>query len=97
MGALTTILDTFDIHQQVAYHHHLYPLSSKELIALKKQINEWLESGHIVLSISTYSYPVLFDKKKGGEGFGLYVCYHALNAKAVTDAWPLPCIDDLLS
>ena len=41
-------------------HCHLYSLSSKELIALKKQINEWLESGRTVLSASPYGYPVLF-------------------------------------
>ena len=78
-------------------HHHLYPLSSKELMALKKQIDEWLELGHIVPSASLYGHPVLFAEKKSGGGLRLCIDYHSLNANTVTDAWPLPHIDDLLS
>ena len=77
-------------------HCCLYPLSSEELTALKKQINEWLESGCIVPSASPYGHPVLFAEKKGGGGLRLCVDYHSLNANTVTDAWPLPHIDDLL-
>ena len=77
--------------------HHLYPLSSKELTAVRKQINEWLESGCIVSSASPYGHPVLFAEKKVGGGLRLCVDYCSLNANTVTDAWPLLRIDDLLS
>ena len=36
-------------------------------------------------------------KRKGGKGLCLYIDYCSLNANIVTDAWPLPRIDDLLS
>ena len=76
---------------------HLYPLSSEELTALKKQINEWLDSGRIVPSASPYCHPVLFAEKKGRGGLCLCVDYCSLNVNMVTDAWPLLRIDDLLS
>ena len=50
-----------------------------------------------VPSASLYGHPVLFAEKKGGGGLRLCVDYHSLNANTVTDAWPLPRIDDLLS
>ena len=78
-------------------HHCLYPSSSEELAALKNQINEWLVSGYIVPSASLYGHPVLFVEQKGGGGLCLYVDSHFLNANTVTDAQPLPRIDNLLS
>ena len=55
-----------------------------------------LKSAHIVPA-SPYGHPVLFAEKKGGGGLRLCVEYCSLNANTVADAWPLPCIDDLLS
>ena len=78
-------------------HCHLYPLSSKELIALKQQINGWLKSGCIVPLATLYGHPVLFTEKKGGGGLHLCVDYCSLNVNTVIDSWPLPRIDDLLS
>ena len=84
--------------------HHLHPLISEVLAALKKQTNEWLESGHIVPLASPYDHPVLFTENKVRGGLCLYVDYclgtlffFPLNANTLTDAWPLPYIDDLLS
>ena len=78
-------------------HCCLYLLNSEDLIALKQQINEFLESDCIIPSASSYGYPVLFAEKKGGGNLCLCVDYHSLNANTVTDAWPLECIDNLLS
>ena len=72
-------------------------MSSKELTALKKYINEWLELSRIVPSASPCNYPVLFAEKKHGGGLRLYIDYHSLNVNALTDALPLPHIDDLLT
>ena len=47
----------------------LYHLSGEELTALKKQINEQLELGHIGPSASLYGYPVLFAEKSMEEAF----------------------------
>ena len=71
-------------------------MSSEKLIAPKKYINEWLESGRIVPSASPYGYPVLFSEKKGRRILSLCIDYHVLNANIVTDAWQLLHIDDLL-
>ena len=40
---------------------------------------------------------MLFAPKNGGGGLRLCVDYYSLNANTKTDdAWPLPCIDNLL-
>ena len=56
-----------------------------------------LSSGCIVPSASLYDHPMLFAEKKGGGGLCLCVDYCSIIANTVTDAWPLPRIDDLLS
>ena len=56
----------------------------------------WLGTGPIVPS-NPYGHLVLFAEKKGGGGIRLRVDYCSLNAKIVTDAWPLPHIHDLVS
>ena len=40
---------------------------------------------------------MLLAENKGGGGLCLCIDYHSLNSNMVTDAWPLPCIDELLS
>ena len=40
---------------------------------------------------------MVFVEKKGGGGLCICVDYRSLNENTVTDAWPLPGIDDLLS
>ena len=89
-------ISLIDTNKQPA-HHLLYPLKSEELTALKKQVNEGLESGCIVPSASPYGHSVLFFEKRGGGNLRLCVDYYSLNEKKVTDAWPLLCIEDLLS
>ena len=69
-------------------HHYLYPLSSGEHIVLKRQINEWLEPGHIVQSASPYGHPVLFAEKKSRGGLHLCIDFHALNTNMVTGFTP---------
>ena len=53
--------------------------------------------GHKVPPASPYGHPVLFAKNKGGGDLHLCLDYCSLNANTIRDAWPLPCIDDLLS
>ena len=40
---------------------------------------------------------MLFAQNKAGGGLRLCIDYCFLNANTVIDAWPLLCIDDLLS
>lgn len=55
-----------------------------------------LDSGRIVPSSSPYGAPILFAEKKGGGGLRMCLDYRSLNSNTVTDAWPLPRIDELL-
>jgi hypothetical protein len=71
-----------------------YRLSPVELEEVRRNIDEMLEKGYIKPSNSPYSSPLLFVKKKDGT---LRMCndYRALNKITISDAYPLPRIDQL--
>ena len=76
--------------------HKIYPLDQTELAELKKQIVELLKENKIRVSDSPYGAPILFAKKKDGR-LRLCVDYHALNKNTISDSYPLPRIEELLS
>ena len=55
-----------------------------------------MASNYIWPSDSPYGAPILFTKKKDG---GLCICidYHVLNKNTITDSYPLPQIDEILT
>ena len=65
-----------------------------ELKELKLQLQELLEKGLILPSVSLWGAPVLFVKKKDGT-LRLCVDYRQLNKMTVRNKYPLPRIDDL--
>ena len=75
--------------------HKLYPLDSVELIELKKQIADFLETNRIEPSNGAYRAPILFAKKKDG-GLRMCVDYRILNQQTKNDVFPIPRIDELL-
>ena len=56
----------------------LYPLDTRELAELKKQLQEFLESGRVEVANGAYGAPILFAKKKDG-GLRMCIDYRALN------------------
>ena len=72
----------------------LYRQSENELCETKRQINEYLEAGHIRPSSSSFSAPVLLVKKKDSS-MRMYIDYCGLNDITVKNTFPLPRIDDL--
>ena len=74
--------------------HKLYRQSENELHEIKRQINEYLEVGHIRPSSSSFSSPVLFVKKKD-RSIRICIDYRSLNDITVKNNFSLPCIDDL--
>jgi hypothetical protein len=73
----------------------LYPLDELELVELKKQISELLESNRIKPSSSPYGAPILFARKKNGK-LRMCIDYRMLNSNTVKDTYPLPRTDELL-
>ena len=55
-----------------------------------------MEKGLIQPRTSQYNPPLFFVKKTKGT---LYICinYRALDAKIIIDAYPIPCIDNILN
>jgi hypothetical protein len=71
-----------------------YQMDAKDLIELKKQIEELLEKGFIRPSSSPWGAPVLFVNKKDGSR-RICVDYRSLNEVTIKNKYPLPRIEDL--
>ena len=69
-------------------------MALKELAKMKKQLEELLEKGFILLSSSPWGCPAIFVKKKDGT-LRMCVDYRPLNAVTVKNKYPLPRIDTL--
>ena len=73
----------------------MYSLSQVELQALRKFLDENLNSGIIRPTRSPHGAPILFIKKKDGS-LRLCVDFRGLNKITIKDRYPLPLISDLL-
>jgi hypothetical protein len=73
----------------------MYPLSPRELIALKKFLEENLAKGFIRESKSSAGAPILFALKKDSS-LRLCVDYQGLNAITVKNRYPLPLISKII-
>jgi hypothetical protein len=71
-----------------------YRMDVKDLVELKKQIEELLEKGFIHPSLSPWGAPVLFVNKKDGSR-RMCVDYRSLNEVTIKNEYPLPRIEDL--
>jgi hypothetical protein len=71
-----------------------YRMDVKDLVELKKQIEELLEKGFIRPSSSPWGAPVLFVSKKDGSR-RMCVYYRSLNEVKIKNKYPLPRIEDL--
>ena len=73
----------------------IYPLSPKELEALRDFLDKQLATGAIEPSSSPHGAPVLFVPRKDGS-LRLCVDFRGLNKITKKDCYPLPLISDLL-
>jgi hypothetical protein len=71
-----------------------YRMDVKDLVELKKQIDELLEKGFICPSSSPWGAPVLFVSKKEGSR-RMCVDYRSLNEVTIKNKYKLPRIEDL--
>jgi hypothetical protein len=71
-----------------------YRMDIKDLVELKKQIEELLEKGFIRPSSSPWGAPVLYVSKKDGSR-RMCVDYRSLNEVTFKNKYPLPRIEDL--
>jgi hypothetical protein len=70
-------------------------MSPKELQELSKTLEELLAAGMIKSSMSPWSAPILFVRKKDGS-LRMCVDYRALNSVTKKAKYPIPIIDELL-
>ena len=66
----------------------IYPLSLRELVTLKEQLEEYLAKGFIRESKSPAGAPILFAPKKDSS-LRMYIDYRGLNAVTVKNRYPL--------
>ncbi len=74
----------------------VYPLTQEEDKALVAFLEEQLKKGYIVPSISPYTSPFFFVKKKDGKLWPVQD-YRRLNEFTIRNRYPLPFIPDLIS
>ena len=72
-----------------------YKMSPSKALELKNQLSQLLEQGLIKQSVSPWSAPILFQKKKDGT-FRLCIGFRGLNPCPIKKKYPLPRIDELL-
>ena len=70
-------------------------MSPMELQEVARQLDEYLQKGHIQPSSSPYGAPILLVRTKTGD-LRLCVDYRALNNQTVKDRYPLPRIEEML-
>ena len=68
-----------------------YRMSTMELVEMRKQLLELLDSGYIQPSKAPYSALVLFQKKQDGS-LQMCVNFRALNKLTVKNKYPVPLI-----
>ena len=73
-----------------------YRKSLKEREIIQNEVKTMIDNDIIEISTSPWSSPVvLIPKKDGSKRF--CVDYRKLNQKTITETWPLPRIDDILT
>jgi hypothetical protein len=72
----------------------IYPLSEKELLALREYLTPNLETGKVRRSSSSAGAPIIFVPKKDGS-LRLCVDYRGLNKVTIKDRTPLPLMTEL--
>ena len=72
-----------------------YKMSVPKSIELKEQLTQLLDQGYIRPSVSPWSTPVLFNRKKDGT-LRLCIDYRGLNQVTVKNKYAIPRIDELL-
>jgi hypothetical protein len=71
-----------------------YRMSTPELVEIKFQLREMMDTSYIHPNVSPWGAPVLFVKKKD-DTLRLCVVYRKLNKVTIKNKYPLPRIDDL--
>jgi len=77
------------------YYRPIYPLTEKELVALKKYIDEMVAKGFIRKSNYSAGAPIFFVLKKNSE-LRLVVDYRRLNECIYRNSFPIPLINFML-
>jgi hypothetical protein len=82
------------LHETAPISKRAYRMDVKDLIELKKQIEELLEKGFIHPSSSPWGAPILYVNKKDGSR-RMCVDYKSLNKVTIKNKYLLPRIEDL--
>lgn len=85
-----------DLVDDTPIHQPPYRVSHKEREVIRSQVTEMLDRGVIQPSKSAYASPVVLVKKKDGD-WRFCVDYRQLNERLISNVYPLPLIEDILT
>ena len=71
-------------------------MSALKLVELKLELQELIEMGHILPSVSPWGASILFVNNTDGT-MRMCIDYHQLNKMTIKNRYPLPRIDDLFN
>lgn len=84
------------LSDETPFKHRARPIHPQDLEAVRKHLQELLDSGVIRESESPFSSPIVVVKKKNGD-VRLCIDYRKLNLQTIKDAYALPQLEDTFS
>ncbi|XP_068078506.1 heat shock 70 kDa protein 12B isoform X1 [Danio rerio] len=84
------------LHDETPFKHKARPIHPKDILAVRKHLQELLDAGIIRESESPFSSPIVVVRKKNGE-VRLCVDYRKLNLQTIKDAYALPNLEETFS
>lgn len=84
------------LSDETPFKHRPRPIHPQDVDAVKKHLNELLESGVIRESESPFASPIVVVKKKNGS-VRLCIDFRKLNSQTIKDAYALPNLEEVFS
>lgn len=84
------------LHDETPFKHRARPIHPRDIEAVRQHFRDLLEAVVIRESESSFSSPIVVVRKKNGD-IRLCIDYRKLNLQTVTDAYPLPNLEESLS
>lgn len=95
-GCTSQVKHHINLHDNTPFKHRARPIHPNDIEAVRKHLQDLLDSGVIRESESSFSSPIVVVKKKNGD-IRLCIDYRKLNLQTIKDAYPLPNLEESFS
>ncbi len=95
-GRTDKVTHRIRLHDETPFKQRARPIHAQDFDAVRKHLQELLDTGVIRDSESSFSSPIVVVRKKNGD-IRLCVDYRKLNLQTIKDAYALPNLEDTFS